>query len=353
MISKIILSLLLVVATSAKKCSKSCEKISPYPTNFFEDIVPHFVNNRPTVGVLAMEILGQKMLVEVPWSENKDYFGSSFVKLLDAAGARAVPIKEDITKKDLNILLHKINGVIIPGGDADIGDSGYERISKQIINHSKKMAKKNITFPVLGICRGAQMMMIAEADKDFLVETDSLNYSIPLDFTDEARESRLFGHAPQGLFDALGTKAITFNAHKAGIPTVNFYNNTKLMETFRAISTNYDRNGTQFISTFEGRHAPLYGLQWHPEKSLFVFNPVLAVDHSIISIIAAQYISNFFVSETRKNPNSFRDRAEEQSHLLLSHYPTYVGNITETPYEQIYLFDFEKPYQKGKKPTEF
>ena len=59
---------------------------------------------------------------------------------------------------------------------------------------------------------------------------------------------------------------------------------------------------------FTGRHAPLYGLQWHPEKSLFVFNPVLAVDHSIYATIAAQYIANFFIAECRMNPNTFNNR---------------------------------------------
>ena len=56
-----------------------------------------------------------------------------------------------------------------------------------VINYSKKMAKKGVKFPVIGICRGAQMMMIAESDKDFMKATDSLNLSIPLHFTKEAK----------------------------------------------------------------------------------------------------------------------------------------------------------------------
>lgn len=154
---------------------------------------------------------------------------------------------------DLDRLLHKLNGFILPGGDADISDSGYARVSKQVINFSKKMAKKGIKFPVLGICRGAQMMMLAEAKTDFLVETDSLNLSIPLDFAEEYRQSRLFGHAPKGLIKSLSKRSITMNAHALGIPTLSFYNNTALMKKFRVISTNYDRNGTHFISTFEGK----------------------------------------------------------------------------------------------------
>jgi len=328
------------------KCS---EIPSPYPTNFFDDMVPKFVNNRPLIGVAAMEVMGIKLLAEVEGSRGKDYFGASFVKLIESAGGRAVPVLEDITTPDLLRLLNKLNGFVLPGGDADVADSGYARVSKVVINYSKKLAKKGIKFPVVGICRGAQMMMIAESNKDFLVETDSLNLSIPLHFTKEAAGSRLFGHASKGLIKALGKRSITMNAHANGIPVDTFYNLTALTKVFRVLSTNYDRNGTNFISTFEGRHAPLYGLQWHPEKSLFVFNPVLAVDHSIYATIAAQYIANFFMAEARMNPNVFPSRDEELSHLVGAQMtPTFTGNITESPYDQVYLAEFARSFTYSK-----
>jgi len=340
-----------IFLTSAEKCAD--EAPNPYPTNYFDELVPKFVNNRPMIGIAAMETMGQKMLIEVPWSENKDYFAASFVKLVESAGGRAVPVLEDITSTDLERLLHKINGFILPGGDADVSDSGYARVAKHVIKFSKRMARKGIKFPVLGICRGAQMMMLAEANKDFLVETDSLNISMPLHFGKEAKSSRLYGKAPKGLIKALKTRALTMNAHALGVPTASFYNNTSLMKKFRVISTNYDRNGTNFISTFEGRHAPLYGLQWHPEKSLFVFNPVLAVDHSPWAIISSQYIANQFMAEARMNPGTFRDREEEaEHHVGAQSTPTLIFNITETPYDQVYLFDFEKPFIYAKSEEE-
>lgn len=95
---------------------------------------------------------------------------------------------------------------------------------------------------------------------------------------------------------------------------------------------------------FLGKHAPLYGLQWHPEKSLFIFNPGLAVDHSISAITAAQYIANVFMENARQNPNRFPNRRDEERHMVYLHHPLYVGNITETPYEQIYLFDSVDPF---------
>ena len=69
----------------------------------------------------------------------------------------------------------------------------------------------------------------------------------------DLQESRLYGHASKGLIHALRKRSITMNAHANGIPVDTFYNQTELVKSFRVISTNYDRNGTHFISTFEGK----------------------------------------------------------------------------------------------------
>jgi len=351
---KSFLALVCTLALCSQAFGKSVKKNKPktfdygaesdwgtYPTNLFSHHVPRMQNFRPLIGVVAMEVGGQKLIVDVPITRQQDYFGSSFVKIVEAAGGRAVPVLEDISDADLVSLMSKINGLILPGGDADISDSGYARIAKLAVKYSMQQAKKNITFPILGICRGTQMMMMGVAGSDFLVETDALNLSIPLTFTKESKDSRFFGNAPKGILKGLAEKPISFNAHAWGIPTESYYNNTKLKKTFRVISTNYDRNGTEFISTYEGRDAPLYGLQWHPEKTLFVYNPSLAVDHGIINTMVSQYVANFLLIEARKNPNRFTSRIEEEEHLVFKHYPTYVGNITESPYEQVYLFDFQ------------
>jgi len=73
---------------------------------------------------------------------------------------------------------------------------------------------------------------------------------------------------------------------------------------------------------------------------LFIFSPALAVDHSIHAIVAAQYMANVFMSFARQNPNKFATRRAEESHLIYRYSPIYVGNITDTPYEQIYLFPY-------------
>ena len=151
----------------------------------------------------------------------------------------------------LKRLLSKINGVILPGGDGDLGNSGYEAISRIVIDYSKEQAKKNILFPVLGICRGSQVILSVEYDEDILTPTDSSNLSLPLFFTKHVKKSKLFGHAPQGLVESL-SKPITFNAHQNSITPDTFYKLDKLKENFRILSNSFDRKGVEFISTYEG-----------------------------------------------------------------------------------------------------
>ena len=103
------------------------------------------------------------------------------------------------------------------------------------------------------------------------------------------------------------------------------------------------------MSSYVDRRAPIFGFQWHPEKILFTFSPVLAVDHSVHAIVVAQYITNVFMALARQNPNQFLTRKAEENHLIYKHPATYVGNITETPYEQIYLFPFYPENELEKK----
>ena len=92
------------------------------------------------------------------------------------------------------------------------------------------------------------------------------------------------------------------------------------------------------IILLTGRRYPFYGLQWHPEKLLFVWNPMMVADHSIDSIRVAQYIANFFISQARRNSNRFSSRKYEEDNLIYKWNPVYIGNIQDTPYEQVYVF---------------
>ena len=159
--------------------------------------------------------------------------------------------------------MHRINGILIPGGDGDLADSGYRRISEAAIKYSRRLAKKGIPFPVLGICRGSQMMIQLVTEEDPLDATDSMNITMPLIFTEEITRSQLFKNAPKDLIRLLERKPVTFNAHVNSVTVAKFNSIGKLKKQFRIVSTNYDRRGIEFISTFEGRLYTFKIIQWN------------------------------------------------------------------------------------------
>ncbi|XP_065071657.1 gamma-glutamyl hydrolase-like isoform X1 [Rhopilema esculentum] len=311
---------------------------STYPKNF-EEIRKSFKTDRPTIGVLTMANNDKKLLKDIPNATDTTYVSSSYVKLIEAGGARAVPLIADLPDDELMKIIKSINGVILSGGDGKLYNSHYDKVAKMVHDYSmKKMEEEGEHWPILGICRGSQILPVFTEKKDFLQHTDSKNYSIPLEFYGEYKKSKLFGHASDGVIETLKSKPITINAHKYSLLSEYFLKSKILTDFYRVISLNDDKEGVRFVSTYEARRYPIYGLQWHPEKLLFVWNPMMAADHSIDSIRVAQYIANFFVMEARRNSNRFSSREEEEKYLIYRWKPTYIGDIPDTPYEQVYLF---------------
>lgn len=96
------------------------------------------------------------------------------------------------------------------------------------------------------------MILTAASQEELLDPTDAMNLSLPLKFTAQLNQSQLFGNASRALLKALETKPLTFNAHVNGMSVEKFRDNEMLTRQFRVISTNFDRRGMEFISTYEG-----------------------------------------------------------------------------------------------------
>eukprot|EP00958_Prasinococcus_capsulatus_P029974 scaffold7830_cov376-Prasinococcus_capsulatus_cf.AAC.5 len=70
-------------------------------------------NTRPLVGILSQP---DEHLPEGASS----YIAASYVKLVEASGARAVPILCNATTAQLTNLFHSVNALLLPGGSASI-----------------------------------------------------------------------------------------------------------------------------------------------------------------------------------------------------------------------------------------
>lgn len=137
----------------------------------------------------------------------------------------------------------------------------------------------------------------------------------------------------------LGNEGVTYNYHQYCFTKDDFAEHG-LDQMFKILATNKDKNGIEFISAFESNIYPFYGIQWHPEKVQYEFVRNYNIPHTLNSVKVAQYFSNFFIEEARKNDQSFDDWEEEQEALIYNYNPVFIGKRNSS-YEQVYVFKDE------------
>lgn len=294
----------------------------------------HALNNRPIIGVFTQPA-GDEIA-----KFGQQYIAASYVKFMESAGARVVPIKYTISEGEARELFKSINGILLPGGGVDFGSQHqYWNTLSLLFNLAMSANKAGDYFPVWGTCMGFQeICLLTSQNMDLLASFDSENITLPLTFTPLVKSSRLFGNAPADIVKTLATLPVTMNNHHYGVAPADWNANRFLVETFNVLSTNVDRQGKEFVSTIEGKSVPFYASQWHPEKVSFEWNIHEVIDHSVESVLANQYVANFFVNESRKSTHSFGNETAETAALIYSYQPTYIYPEVND-FEQAYFFN--------------
>lgn len=289
------------------------------------------LNPRPVIGVLAQENL---QLDE--FARGSSYIAACYVKYLEGAGARVVPIRINQTEEEYSKIFSSINGLLLPGGNVDLQKSLFSRASKTFYNLALKANDGGDYFPIWGTCQGFQQLTVLTSNRNLLTLTDTKNVALPLKFTTAAHSSRMFQHFPKDLMQALAEENITSNFHKWSLSLQNYSRNAKLKRFYRVLSTNSDGK-KEFISTMEANRYPFYAVQWHPEKSPFEWIDKPGMVHSTAAVRASFYTASFFVSEAMKNQHRFSSPEEEEAALIYNFSPVYRGR--DSIFVQNYYFD--------------
>jgi gamma-glutamyl hydrolase len=137
------------------------------------------------------------------------------------------------------------------------------------------------------------------------------------------------------MFEALTTKAPLYFNHVWGVDTKTYLNNEKLLEAYSVLSYSADRQGRAFVAWVESRDYPIYGVQFHPEKTAFEWKIQKAINHAGAAIKVTQNIGNFFVDEARKNNNTFSNPEEEDKALIYNYNPVRI----EGGFMQVYFLN--------------
>ncbi|CAI2370076.1 unnamed protein product [Moneuplotes crassus] len=302
--------------------------------NSTDDGEEELVNYRPIIGIFTQ-----------PFNNSHDYIMSSYVKFVQLAGARAVPIQWRDSDEDIVELVSKLNGVLYPGGSTPVRrkDGSLTKHTKKVelvTNLVKEYNEEGIHYPILAICMGFQQITQSEAPyKDTLIlrEFDSVNNANNVTLADEVSESKLFEEMPDHLIEALEEENITYNHHYDGIKPEVFEKYSNLREEYHMLGVSYDEKDQEYVAVIEAKNFPIYGLQFHPEQNIYSWRPNPEIPNSRTAIEFSQYLANFFIDEARKNDNRF----ESYDEIFENRIDTTPLHFPEDGKQEVYVFEIE------------
>ena len=201
---------------------------------------------------------------------------------------------------------------------------------------AKDMNDAGKHFPIWGTCLGMQEMStwpFTPRQNPVGSCAGTEDVCLPLNFTADAKTSALFGSMPSYLWDVLGKENVTPNFHRSCLRTKTYASSKELTSFYSVLTTNLDSNGVQFVSSYEARKYPFFGVQFHPEKIDALHAPDQHVVRSLNATLTAQYFGNFLVQQASKNNNSFNSLDEEARFMINSYQSSF------SSFYEYYCFD--------------
>ncbi|EDW95465.1 gamma-glutamyl hydrolase A [Drosophila yakuba] len=290
----------------------------------------------PIIGVLTQEVYVDG-LISRHFDNKTSYIAASYVKYLEGAGARVVPIWIGRNRSYYDDLMHKINGVLLPGGATWFNQSnGYADAGEHLIHLAIELNDQGVFMPVWGTCLGMELLVYKLANEtEHRINCEGTGMAIPMEFKADYKKSRLFTSISDDVVNIMVRENVTYHWHQFCYTEKDFERGV-LNETWRVMSLNHDWNGIEFISTVEHIKYPFYGVQFHPEKPLYEFTKK-TIPHTGAAVLSGQFFADFFVNEARKSNQSFSNATEQARTLIYNYKPEYTS-ILGSSYIQQYLF---------------
>jgi gamma-glutamyl hydrolase len=297
-------------------------------------------NTKPLIGVLSQACHS---------CPGKSYVAAAYVKWLESAGGRAVPIRFYESEDELRRLFKSVNGLVFPGGLTDLWlDDPYVLAAAKLYQWAKEENDQGRMFPVWGTCLGHQLQMIMTANADFndlLITTDAVSHPSTLNFTQEGLQTMAFKDMNPDIIKKLGDSAfnISMENHEFGVPPEHFDKWPVLKDTFTIISTTKDRKGATYVSTIQHKKYPFFGTQWHPEKPPYEFSD-LTIPHTIDAVHVSQHLANVFIHLARQSPHKPESKEQELRDVIYNYAPVFTARdiVMEPSYDGpdiTYFFD--------------
>ncbi|XP_042948994.1 gamma-glutamyl hydrolase 2-like isoform X3 [Carya illinoinensis] len=198
------------------------------------------LNYRPVIGILSHP--GDGASGRLSNATNASYIAASYVKFVESAGARVIPLIYNEPPEILFEKLDMVNGVLFTGGWAKTGL--YYKVVERIF---KKILKKNDAgdhFPLYAICLGFELLtMIISKDQNILESFNATDQASTLQFMENTQiEGTVFQRFPPDLLKKLSTDCLVMQNHHYGISPERFEDNQNLTSFFKILTTSADED---------------------------------------------------------------------------------------------------------------
>jgi gamma-glutamyl hydrolase len=227
----------------------------------------------PIIGIYTQdaEDFGQQMHL------GQTFIAASYVKNIEMAGAQVVPIFYNSSPKQLEDLLSKINGVLLPGGAVPIDrDNLWTSNIQAILDHANKQNDLGNPYPIWATCLSYEAIMyLSSGRKDNMTVLTRVEgqLGLPGSLTIRDNNSALIRALSTEEYEDLttGSGVVWFDQNWA--VTLQTYEESEGINSFwRLVSTSTTSRGVEQVSTVEARKYPYFMVQYHPENNCFEWN---------------------------------------------------------------------------------
>jgi len=275
------------------------------------------LNQRPIIGVLSQ-----------PINSTTNYIAASYIKFVEAGGARAVPVAWDQPQDQLKALLTSLNGILLPGGGNDLTDSNgqvtpFYLAVRYVVQFAEQANKNGTYFPIWAVCLSFEFVAVYYANDTSILTSGwadtNINHNVT--FTSAANTSRLYSGMPAWMSQQMQNNAVVNFDHTHALPPAFFTSNSNLLNNLTILATANNSAGNVFVASYEHKVYPFYGTQFHAEKAPFEWDLSIGATHTPEAVYTAQYFENFFNLEARKNTNKFASQTDEYNALIYNYDP--------------------------------
>ncbi|KAL6620544.1 hypothetical protein ACP70R_035683 [Stipagrostis hirtigluma subsp. patula] len=289
--------------------------------------------DRPVIGIVSHP--GDGAAGRINNGTATSYIGASYVKFVESAGARVIPLVYNEPEERLIEKLSLVNGVLFTGGSEKHGL--YFETIKKVFQYVLDKNDAGDPFPLFAQCLGFELVsMIVSKDNNILERFDALNQASTLQFPNYSLlEGSVFQRFDPDLIKKLSTSCLVMQNHMYGISPKRLRENDALSSFFNILTTSPDENGKVYVSTVQAQKYPITCTQWHPEKAIFEWKKPM-IPHSEDAVQVTQHFANHFVSQARKSTN----RPPEDKvldNLIYNNSPTFSGKKSKS-FEEVYIF---------------